>query len=112
MMNEWLELAGKRYELDCKGYLIDMSLWDEPLLSWFATQEQIQITSDHRQVIDFIRNYFSEKKGHPVVRMISTAMHEILGPDKGSVKYFHILFPGGIHQAFKVAGLPMQHSCC
>jgi len=112
MNNDWLDLQGRRYELNCKGYLVDPAAWDERLLAWFAEQEQLEISNEHREVIFYLRSYFAEQKVHPVVRVISKAMVGFLGQDKGSMAYFHKLFPGGIHQAFRVAGLPMQHSCC
>jgi sulfur relay (sulfurtransferase) DsrC/TusE family protein len=44
--------------------------------------------------------------------MVTTELNNQLGAEKGSVRYFHTLFPGGIHQAFLIAGLPMMDSCC
>lgn len=112
MLNDWLDLAGKRYELNKKGYLLDMSQWDGDILDWFAGQEGIDIGPDHHAVIMLLRNYFAEHKLHPALRTITTGMGESLGAAKANVKYFHQLFPGGIHQAFKIAGIPMQDSCC
>lgn len=111
-MTDSIELNGIRYELDCKGYLLDLARWDHQLRDWFAEREKVQLTDDHHKVIDFMRRYFEENRVHPVVRMITTEMAERLGLEKGNIKYFHILFPSGIHQAFMIAGLPMKHSCC
>ncbi len=107
-----VELNGKRYELNCKGFLVDMSHWDVLLRDWFAEQEKIELTDEHLKVIDFLRNYYGENNEHPVIRMITADMVEKLGREKGAVKYFHQLFPSGIHQAYMIAGLPMKHSCC
>jgi tRNA 2-thiouridine synthesizing protein E len=107
-----VELNGKRYELNCKGFLVDMSAWDEQLRDWFAEQEKIELTDEHLKVIDFFRNYYGENNEHPVVRVVAADMVEKLGREKGTTKYFHQLFPSGIHQAYMIAGLPMKHSCC
>ena len=112
MINDWLDLAGKRYELNNKGYLLNMSQWDESILKWFADKESVKITPDHHTVIEILRKYFTEHNLHPAVRTITSAMNQSLGQEKANLKYFHKLFPGGIHQAFKIAGLPMQDSCC
>jgi tRNA 2-thiouridine synthesizing protein E len=109
---EFLELNGKRYELNCKGFLVDMSSWDEQLRDRFAEQEKITLTDEHHMVIDFLRSYFEENNEHPVIRMITADMVEKLGREKGTPKYFHKLFPAGIHQAYLIAGLPMKQSCC
>ena len=110
--SEFIELNGKQYELNCKGFLVDISSWDTQLRDWLAEQEKIILSDDHHVVIDFLRRYFEENNEHPVVRMITAEMVEKLGREKGTVKYFHTLFSAGIHQAYKVAGLPMKHSCC
>jgi len=112
MITDWLELKDKRYELNNKGYLLNMSQWNEDILKWFADQEAIDLSPDHHIIIMILRGYFSEHNLHPAVRTITSAMTQSLGPEKANLKYFHKLFPGGIHQSFKIAGLPMQDSCC
>lgn len=107
-----MELHGTYYELDDKGYLTDMSRWDSRLRDWLAVRENIALTAEHLAVIDFLRGYYQQHGTHPVVRMITAEMAGALGPDKATIKYFHVLFPAGIHQAFKIAGLPMKQSCC
>lgn len=57
-------------------------------------------------------SFYEENKVHPVIRMITGALAKSLGSEKGTIKYFHNLFPVGIHQAFRIAGLPVKHSCC
>jgi len=47
-----------------------------------------------------------------VIRKITEELAKQFGQEKGTIKYFHALFLGGIHQAFLIAGLPMQDSCC
>jgi len=111
-MTAFAEIKGTRYEFDCKGYLVDFSKWNAQVRDWLATREKVSLNGDHDQVIAFLRSYFEENNVHPVVRMITTDMAEKLGQEKGTIKYFHTLFPAGIHQAFMIAGLPMKESCC
>jgi tRNA 2-thiouridine synthesizing protein E len=107
-----MEINGTQYQLDGNGYLIDMTKWDSQLRDWLADREKIVLTEEHLQVIEFLRRYFQETGMHPVVRMITADMAESLGQEKATVKYFHVLFPAGLHQAFMIAGLPMKQSCC
>lgn len=101
-----VELNGTLYEFDFRGYLQDFSRWSPQLMDWYAEREKIELTVEHRKVIDFLRIFFAEKKVHPVARSVAEEMGETLGREKGTVKYLHTLFPTGIHQAYKIAGLP------
>jgi len=109
---KFIELSGKQYELNNKGFLVDTSCWDEQLRDRLAEEEKVTLTDDHLIVIDFLRCYFKENNEHPVIRIITADMVKKLGREKGTIKYFHVLFPVGIHQAYRIAGLPMKHSCC
>lgn len=99
-------------EFDSKGYLVDPAAWNPDLRDRLAAEENVVLNEEHHQVIYFLRSYFLENRMHPVIRMITASMSETLGADKGTAKYFHRLFPAGINQAFRIAGLPIKHSCC
>lgn len=105
-------LKSKKYLLGDKFYLKIFSDWDENIRDWLAQKENTELTSEHLAVIEFLRKSYSSNNRHPAARMVTTELAKQLGGDKGSVKYFHSLFPGGIHQAFLIAGLPMMDSCC
>lgn len=103
---------GKGYVFDCRGFLVDPAAWNPELRDQLAQQENILLGEDHLMVIRFLRRYYAENEVHPVIRTITTAMTETLGAEKGSIQYFHTLFPVGINQAYRIAGLPVKHSCC
>jgi len=105
-MADFIELDGTLYELDFKGHLQDFNIWSPRLMEWYAEQEKIELTDDHCMVIDYLRKYFEKNKALPVVRGVIEEMGEKIGRDKGTIQYFHTLFPTGIHQAHKIAGLP------
>ena len=105
-------LQSKNYLLGDKFYLKNFSDWDENIRDWLAQKENTELTSEHLIVIEFLRKSYSSNNRHPAVRMVTTELAKRLGGDKSLVKYFHSLFPGGIHQAFLIAGLPMMDSCC
>jgi TusE/DsrC/DsvC family sulfur relay protein len=107
-----MSLGSKQYLLNDKFYVKNFFDWDEQLRDWLASQEKVVLGEEHYFAIQCLRNYYSQMMVHPVVRTITLELQKQFGNEKGNVKYFHSLFPGGIHQAFLIAGLPMVDSCC
>jgi TusE/DsrC/DsvC family sulfur relay protein len=107
-----ISLEGKDYLVNDRYYLKEFSAWDKRIRDWLAAQENLHLGPEQLHVIEILRAAFEKNRRHPVIRTITTELQDRFGTDKGSVKYFHRLFPGGIHQAFLLAGLPMQDSCC
>ena len=101
-----VKLGNKVYPLDFRGYLKTYSLWTPQVMEWFAQQEQVELSQEHIEIINFIRGIFEKRRVHPVVRVVTAHMTEVFGKERGTIKYFHTLFPKGIHQAYKIAGLP------
>lgn len=111
-VNRTINVGSKQYLLNDRLYVKNYSDWDEQLRDWLASQEKVVLGEEHYFAIKCLRDYYSQMKVHPVVRTITFLLQKQFGADKGTVKYFHDLFPGGIHQAFLIAGLPMVDSCC
>ncbi len=107
-----ISIDSKEYILNDKFYLKDFSTWDESLRDWLALREKIVMNEEHYFVINFLRNNFAHTNLHPAVRAVVVELKKQYGAEKGTVKYFHVLFAGGIHQAYLVAGIPMMDSCC
>ena len=105
-MNDNIQLGNTLFPLDFRGYLKTYSLWNPQLMEWFAQQEQVELSQEHLEIISYIRGVFEKRRVHPVVRIVTTHMTQALGKEKGTIKYFHTLFPKGIHQAYRIAGLP------
>lgn len=111
-INRTISLGSKEYFLNDMFYLKDFFSWDENIRDWLAEKEIIELKLEHHFVIDVLRQDYVEKGVHPVIRTATYELGKKFGAEKGTVKYFHNLFPGGIHQAFLIAGIPMQDSCC
>ena len=105
-MKTIIKVGDTVFPLDFRGHLKTYSLWTPQLMEWFAQQEGVELSREHREIIQFIRDIFEKRSVHPVVRIVTAHMTEVLGAEKGTIKYFHTLFPKGIHQAYKIAGLP------
>ena len=106
------DVNGKSIEHDEEGYILDISQWTEDLGKVIAVVEEIEMTSEHWDVVNFLREYYEEYQIAPAVRVLVKAVKKKLGAEKGSNKYLYELFPyGPAKQACKIAGLPKPTGC-
>jgi len=106
------EINGKTYETDEEGYLVNITDWDEAAGGELAKQEGIPMSESHWEVVNFLRDYYSEFQIAPAVRVLTKAIGKKLGPEKGNSQYLYELFPyGPAKQACKIAGLPKPTGC-
>jgi tRNA 2-thiouridine synthesizing protein E len=103
---------GKTVEADEEGYLVDINQWNEELAGLIAKDEGVNMTAEHWEVVNFLREYYAEYQIAPAVRVLTKAAAKRMGPDKGNNKYLYELFPyGPAKQACKIAGLPKPTGC-
>ncbi|HXZ51449.1 MAG TPA: TusE/DsrC/DsvC family sulfur relay protein [Burkholderiales bacterium] len=106
------DLNGKAYETDEEGYLTNLADWNEDVAQFLANEEKVELTPNHWEVINFLREYYNEYQIAPAIRVLTKAIGKKLGPDKGNNKYLYELFPyGPAKQACKIAGLPKPTGC-
>lgn len=106
------EINGKTYETDEEGYLVNLSEWDEEAAKFLAAEEKVEMSDQHWEVINFLREYYNDYQIAPAVRVLTKAIGKKLGPEKGNSKYLYELFPyGPAKQACKIAGLPKPTGC-
>ena len=107
-----IEVNGKSYETDEEGYLLNLGEWNEEVAAFLAQQEGVNMTEQHWEVINFLRDYYNEFQIAPAVRVLTKAIGKQLGEEKGNSKYLYELFPyGPAKQACKIAGLPKPTGC-
>ena len=107
-----IEVNGKQYETDEEGYLVNLSEWTEEVAGAIAKVENIEMSQNHWEVVNFLRDYYTEYQIAPAVRVLTKAIGKKLGADKGSSQYLYELFPyGPAKQACKIAGLPKPTGC-
>ena len=106
------QLNGMLIEHDEEGYIIDISLWCSELADLIAKDEDIDMSDDHWEVVNFLRDYYEEYQIAPAVRVLTRAIKKTLGPEKGNSQHLYELFPyGPATQACKIAGLPKPTGC-
>jgi len=106
------QLNGTAIEHDEEGYILDISIWSKELADLIAEDEKIDMSDEHWEVVNFLRDYYEEYQIAPAIRVLVKAMKKSFGPEKGNNKYLYTLFPyGPAKQACKIAGLPKPTGC-
>jgi tRNA 2-thiouridine synthesizing protein E len=106
------EYKGALIGADEEGFLTEISGWTRDLALQIAQRENILMSDDHWEVVNYLRAYYLEYQIAPGMRVLTKAIRNTLGANKGNSKYLYELFPEGpIRQACKIAGLPKPTSC-
>ena len=79
-----IEVNGKSYETDEEGYLVNLGDWNEDVAAFLAQQEGVNLTDQHWEVINFLRDYYTEFQIAPAVRVLTKAI---------AVSYTHLTLP-------------------
>ncbi len=97
---------------DPNGYLLDLDDWSVEVAEAIAQVEEITLTEDHWEIVNYLRDYY-QRFGHtPNVRLLMKVLAKDLGPEKATKKYLYDLFPlGPSRQGCKIAGLPLPNDC-
>ena len=54
------QLNGTTFDADEEGYITDISNWSRELAVLIAEDENIEMSDDHWEVVNFLRNYYEE----------------------------------------------------
>ena len=107
-----IEVNGAPIDTDEEGYLVNLADWNEDVAKEIAKSENVEMSANHWEVVNFLRQYYDEYQIAPAVRVLTKAIGKQLGEEKGNSKYLYELFPyGPAKQACKIAGLPKPTGC-
>lgn len=111
-MVSWLELAGRRIELDADGCLCRLDDWDEEVAAALAAAEGIELSPQHWQVILAARDFYQEYSLAPANRALVSYLAQRFGSQIGNSAHLNLLFAGrAARLAGKIAGLPKPANC-
>lgn len=111
-MEHFIQFNDSKIETDKQGYLLNVEDWHPDLAPILAESENIELSENHWEVVNFVREFYLEFNTSPAIRALVKAMAQKLGADKGNSRYLHRLFPkGAAKQATKIAGLPKPAKC-
>ncbi|MBL0231368.1 MAG: TusE/DsrC/DsvC family sulfur relay protein [Moraxellaceae bacterium] len=106
-------LAGIELEVDDDGYLKHLQDWSPDIAQALAQQQQLTLTDAHWEIINAIRNFYSQYQRSPTTRVLLKYLAQQLGAQKSSSIYVMQLFGGGTpaKSIAKLAGLPKPPNC-
>jgi tRNA 2-thiouridine synthesizing protein E len=91
---------------DEEGFLLYTQDWHPGLIEPLAAESDLEMTPERREIIDYIRDYFTDMQSVPEARTVLKHMRKHWGKDKATRGYLYKLFPRGYgQQACKIAGM-------
>jgi len=101
-----LKVNGQNIKLDHEGYLVEPSDWNKDVAYAIAEKENIEMTDDVWEVVNFVRDYYEERQTVPEHRVLLRELRNRHGKEKATRKYVYNMFPYGYgQQACKIAGM-------
>lgn len=106
------DFEGNSIEVHPRGNLINLDDWSEQLAEVLAEREGVTLTSEHWEVIRFLRKFYFEYGIAPMVKLLMKHMRQQLGDEKSSRDFLYSLFPEGpARQGSLIGGLPEPQGC-
>jgi len=99
-----LQVGERTLLLDDDGFLEDAEEWDEEVAYKLAATEGVELTDEHWEIIKYLRDYYAEFNGAPMVRKMlrdtgksNAEIYELFpsGPGKGACKIAGLMKPTG-----------------
>ena len=107
-----LTVNGHAIALDKDGYLVDLDDWSADAARALAEREAIELTADHWEILELLRQFYQEFALSPATRPLIKYTALKLGPEKGNSLHLNRLFNGTPAKlAAKLAGLPKPTNC-
>ncbi|MFZ0106336.1 MAG: TusE/DsrC/DsvC family sulfur relay protein [Thiobacillus sp.] len=91
-------------ERDAEGYLIEPGDWTEDVARALAREENIELSDDHWDAINFMRDFYEENQVAADARFVIKHLAERMGKDAHK-KLFELFPYGYVKQACKIAGM-------
>lgn len=102
-----LDVNGKEVLTDSEGYILNRDEWSEDYVRALARKEGLELTDEHWEIVRFLREFFHAHGVQANVREMIKHFRKKWGPEKGSNRYLHEIFPRGgpQKQGNRLAGL-------
>ncbi len=93
-------------KFDNDGFMLDPELWNDEVALRIAAEEGIEeLTADHWEIVNFIREYWKENDLAPAVRLICKKS------GIGVRQIYKLFTSGPARGACRIAGLPKPDGC-
>ena len=105
-----LVIEGNTIALRGDGALMDIHDWSPDLAKEIAKGEGLELTQQHWDVIDTMRDYYHEYNTSPVLKLLRRELSKRFGPERATDEELGRLFPNGVQfQGTRIAGVPMAY---
>jgi TusE/DsrC/DsvC family sulfur relay protein len=99
-----VNLAGIAVEFNEEGYMTDPSQWNEEIARSIASEEGIELTDKHFEVLNYLRDKHAAGEPLTIRKVGNSGIVDIKG--------LYQLFPGGpLKKSSRIAGIPKPASC-
>lgn len=107
MQTRTLRVNGHEVQTDSEGYLVNLGDWSEAFVRAEAEHEELLLTDEIWEVIRFLRDFYENHQIQANVREIIKHFRKVWGPERGSNRHLHAIFPRGgpQKQGNRLAGL-------
>ena len=68
---------GKTFETDEEGYLANINDWVPGVAGVMAKEDDLELTDEHWDIINFLREYYEEYQIAPAVRVLTLSLIHI-----------------------------------
>ena len=107
-----IELNGVSYPVDRQGFLKKRLTWNRNLAKYIAGLDDVELTTEHWEIINYFREYYEDYNVPPPMRMVMRVFKKAFGETNANSRYLYKLFPEGpTKPASKYAGLPKPKNC-
>ena len=97
-------IAGNNVEVNEEGYLTDPSQWNEDVAAQIASEEEVELSDKHFEVINFLR---AQNENGVDITIRKVGKSGIV-----DIKEFYTLFPKKpLKKSSRIAGIPKPSSC-
>lgn len=97
---------------DKEGFLRRLEGWTPQIATEIAAAEGIQLQDSHWELVNLIRQYYTEFDSSPSMRPLVKYIRLKLSAEKGNSIYLLSQFPGSPAKiGSKIAGLPKPDNC-
>ncbi|HPB75871.1 MAG TPA: TusE/DsrC/DsvC family sulfur relay protein [Chromatiaceae bacterium] len=102
-----IEVNGKSIETDDNGNLVNYQDWDRDVALALAASEEIELTQEHWDVLEYLREEFTNNNGNqPMERQINKDMGKRWGKTVSSKDLYRLFPMAPSKQGNRIAGLP------
>jgi sulfur relay (sulfurtransferase) DsrC/TusE family protein len=93
-------LESKNYLLNDRFYLQDFFSWDVNIRDWLASREDLQLQEEHHHTIEFLRQYYSQKKCIQSFELLHLNCRTASAKKKVPLNIFTLSFPAEFTRLF------------